>query len=245
LASRVDEIADEEIGLIIIINPRNMDALMRLPSLYPDVKFSIIGVSTPLYLPNVSSMQFKDQEGMFMLGALAAMHSKTGSIGLLASDDGNNTRNLAYGFFQGAQYVNPDIKLSQQFNAGDKAKSSEPDSADVLLVMDSALLDSAVRTARQQKLLLIPLDQDLTVQYPGMVLTALLKHYDLAVYTALRNYQHNQWKPGVQMMGLNEGYIDYALDDANRKLFPAGTIDQIERIKDLVSENVIKILSPK
>ncbi len=244
LASTIERIAEEKIGLIVIVKPRDRDALMRIPGLYPDIRFSVIDVPEPLYLVNVHSMHFHEASGAYMIGALAAMQSGTGSIGFISRRDDDDMRNLAYAFFQGAKYIDPDIEVVRQLEARTSRGrlSPPPGNADIMFVLDEALFDASLRTAHESKRLVIPFDHDLTSEHPGFVLTSLLKHYDLALYETLRRYRHGDWQPGSHILGAGEGYIDYVLAAGNRNLLSKKTIDRMEHIKDLMAQGLLEVV---
>lgn len=252
LAATIDEIANGETGLIVIIEPHDMEALMKIPPLFPDIRFSVIGVEEPMYLINVNSMLFKDQEGTYISGALAALQSRTGIISFICREDVPYTRNLAYAYFQGAKYINPGIQVIQQLGTrylyGNKIASplgkkhlEDRKNADITFVLDDEPLDAAIRQARKNKQLIIATTPDALDQAPDVVLTSLLKHYDLALYAAIRNYAHFSWAPVSEEIGLGNGYIDYIVDARNRALFSTENIERIERTKDLVAQGIITI----
>ncbi|MBY0408400.1 MAG: BMP family ABC transporter substrate-binding protein, partial [Rickettsiales bacterium] len=117
LSAQIEKLAEDDIGLLVIIEPRASEALAKIPSLYPDVNFTIIGANVPLYFTNVRAMHFRDQEGTFMMGALAALRTQKGTIAYISSADTATSRNLAYGFLQGAKQANPEIKVVQLLGA--------------------------------------------------------------------------------------------------------------------------------
>lgn len=247
LATRVEKVADEDIGLVLIVEPHNAEALARIPSLYPDINFSIIGASAPLYLTNVRAMHFREQEGTFMMGALAALRTQTSTVAFASTSDNPITRNLAYGFLQGAKHANPEIKVIQLLGLKtDSMKAStlktlSESGADILYIQDEELIETAVASAKARKQFLILNNHDLTTTHPGLVLTSLLKHYDLAMYQTFRSYSRGEWKPGSQTMGIGNGFIDYVLASSNKPLLPKETVEQIETTKDFVSQGLVQV----
>ena len=251
LEEQIDKISDDNLGLIIIIEPHQMEALNKIPSLYPDINFTVIGTKEPLYFANVRSMIFKDTEGAYLMGVLAALRSKNEAVGIIASEDNETSRNLAYAFLQGAKHANPDIFVVQQLgNKISPGTSSVPipktlqieeTKADVIFVLSDDLVDAAVRMATNQKRYLITFNHDLTTAYPGIVLTTLLKHYDLAMYHTLRNYSRGQWRAGSQSMGIDNSFLDYALNNNNKGNIPKETIEQLEMNKDFITQSIVQI----
>lgn len=247
LSATIEKIADENIGLVLIIEPHNNEALAAIPSLYPDINFSIIGASAPLYFTNVRAMHFRDQEGTFMMGALAALRTRTGAVAFASKDDTADARNLAYGFLQGAKHANPEVKVIQLLGLkteGTKAAAAKAlgdSTADIVFVQDDELLEPAAQSARAHKQFLIANNHDVTATYPGLILTSLLKHYDLAMYQTFRSYSRGEWKPGSQTLGIGSGFIDYVLEGNNKALLPKETVEQIETAKDFVSQGLVQV----
>jgi len=243
LSAEVEKIADDGVGLIIIVEPHNMDALVKIPGLYPDIDFSIVGAKSPLYVTNARAMIFKEQEGAYMMGVLAALRTKAGAVTFMSSEDNDFTRTLAYAFQQGAKRGNADVHVTQQLGAGAHTKTLKIDdsASDIVYVLDDALLDAALQDAAIHKRLLITYNHDLTNAYPALVITSLLKHYDLAIYHTLRSYSHGVWKPGSQSMGIGDGFLDYVLNSSNKALLPKETIEQLEVTKDFVSQGAVQI----
>jgi basic membrane protein A and related proteins len=252
LASTIAKIGDGKTGFIVIIEPHDISALMKIPSLYPDIHFSVIGLNEPMYLINVNSMLFKDYEGTFISGALAALQSNTGVVSFISKDDANHTRNLAYAFFQGAKYINPNIQVVQQLGTRHmfgnmpssplaKQQMESSKKADIAFVLDDELLANAVHRAKKNNQLIIATTPQALTEYPKNVLTTLRKHYDLALYAALRSYATRNWAPVEQNIGLGNGYIDYVLDGRNQSLFSRESIERTERTKDLIAQGIIKI----
>lgn len=246
LPQAIEKIAEQDVGIILIIDAKNHEQLAKLPALYPDINFAIIGGQSPIYAPNVRTMHFREQEGAFMTGAIAALRTQSGVVGYLAAEDSPATRNLAYAFLQGAKHSNPEVRIVQQLGP---PKNTKPGSSpfigdtqpDIVFVQDDTILDSAIQMAKSGKLRLITNNHDISAQYPGLMLTTLVKHYDLAMYQTVRAYTRDEWKAGSQSLGIGSGYIDYQLGSSNKELLPKEIIEQIETTKDLVGQGLIAV----
>jgi basic membrane protein A len=69
---------------------------------------------------------------------------------------------------------------------------------------------------------------------PGTMLTSMIKKVDVAVYNVAKSH-----KPGVSVLGLKEGGVDYALDDNNAKLVSADMKKKVDGIKaDIISGKI-------
>ncbi len=77
---------------------------------FPKVNFAII--DSVVSLPNVQSVEFKEHEGSFLVGALATLSSTTGKVGFVGGMDVPLIRKFQCGYEQGAKYANPKVEVS-------------------------------------------------------------------------------------------------------------------------------------
>src|SRR5205085_11477812 len=80
---------------------------------YPRIRFAII--DGKIDLPNVASLVFKEHEGSYLVGILAAKTTKTGTLGFLGGMDIGLIHRFARGYEEGAKSVNPNIKIIQNY----------------------------------------------------------------------------------------------------------------------------------
>src|SRR6266487_2492881 len=105
--------ADSGYNLIIAQGFQWGDPAVKVAPDYPDVKFAIMtGLKNANNVASIFPMQ---QEGSFLLGSLAAMMSKTGTIGFVGGQEYPNVVNIAEGYKQGAKYINPKIKVLSSY----------------------------------------------------------------------------------------------------------------------------------
>jgi hypothetical protein len=77
---------------------------------FPKLQFAII--DSVVKLPNVQSIVFKEHEGSFLVGMMAAMASKTGKVGFVGGMDIPLIRKFQCGYEQGAKYANPKAEVT-------------------------------------------------------------------------------------------------------------------------------------
>ena len=90
---------------IIAVGFSQESALTKVAPEFPDTQFAIIDAVVDK--PNVRSILFKEHEGSFLVGLLAAKTSKTGKIGFVGGMDIPLIRKFACGYVAGAKYANP------------------------------------------------------------------------------------------------------------------------------------------
>src|SRR6266850_3236531 len=105
--------AEKGYDLIIGVGFAQAPIMESVAKDYPNIRFAIVdGVSE---LPNVASLVFKEHEGSYLVGMLAAKASKTGTIGFLGGMDIGLIHRFEKGYEEGARSVNPNIRVIQNY----------------------------------------------------------------------------------------------------------------------------------
>ena len=217
---------------------------------FPDTKFTLVDMVVDL--PNVQSLIFKEHEGSFLVGMAAAMASKTGKIGFVGGMDIPLIRKFALGYVEGARYVNPDIEIYQNMTGttpaawndptrgGELARSQFDRGADVVYAAAGGTGIGVYQAARDAGKLAIGVDSNQNYLHPGTMLTSMVKRVDVAVYEAFKSARDGSWKGGVQILGLAEDGVGWALDEYNRRLVPAGMEAAIEQARqDIIAGRIV------
>ncbi len=100
-------------------------ALEKVAKEFPKTHFVII--DSVVALPNVQSIVFKEHEGSFLVGVLAAMASKTGKVGFVGGMDIPLIRRFECGYEQGVKYENKDATVFQNMTGTTGCRLERPD----------------------------------------------------------------------------------------------------------------------
>ncbi len=195
---------------------------------FPEARLVII--DTVVDKPNVQSVVFREQEGAFLVGVLAAMASKSGTIGYLGGMDIPIIRRIGRGYAEGARWAVPGISIIDNVTGttpaafvdpargAELARSQFDRGVDVVFAAAGITGFGALQAAKDAGKLAIGMDSNQNPLFPGTVLTSLLKRVDNAVYDAFAAARAGTWRPGVRSLGLAEGGVDYAMDGNNKAL---------------------------
>lgn len=205
------------------------DPIAKVAPEYPDTKFvTIDGWVDPATHPNVLSIGFKEEEGSYLTGMLAAMASKTGTVGFVGGMDIPLIRNFACGFAQGAKAANPEVKFvssmtgttSDAWNdpvkGGELTKALKAQGADVVFAAAGQTGLGVLQAAADEGIYSVGVDSNQNHLHPGSVLTSMLKRVDVAVANSFTQGEKLAMEP--QVLGLKEEGVGYALDDNNKAL---------------------------
>ncbi len=221
-------LARKNLDLIASIGFAQQAAVQKVAKEFPKVRFVLIdGVAQGA---NVESITFKEEEGSYLVGVAAAMASKSKKIGFVGGVDIPLIRTFACGYAQGAKAVNAKVEVTsnmvgtsaQAWNdpgkGGELARSQFDRGVDVVFAVAGGSGLGTLQTAKEKGKLAIGVDSNQNSLYPGVILTSMVKHVDVAVYDAFMQMKSGNWKAGVIAKGLKEGGVDWALDEHNRKL---------------------------
>ena len=203
-------------------------ALTTVAPEFPDTHFVII--DSVVDLPNVRSVVFKEQEGSYLVGILAAMASKTGKIGVVPAFNFELLERFACGYKEGAKSVNPKIEVLETYvgagfeafsdpgKAAEVTKSQLDQGADVVFQVAGGAGAGVLQAAADAGKLGIGVDSNQNYLHPGNVLTSMMKRVDVATYNAFMDEKNGKWSAGTVVLGLAEEGVGAAFDDNNAKL---------------------------
>jgi basic membrane protein A len=215
-------------SVIVAVGFTQASAVETVAKEFPQVKFAVIDGTVDL--PNVESINFREQESSFLCGMAAAMASKTGKVGFVGGMDIPLIRKFALGYRAGVAYVDPKIEVIENMTGSTPAAWTNPTAgselaksqfgrgADVVFHAAGATGKGVMQAASDAGLLSIGCDSNQDYLHPGSVLTSAVKRVDVAVYTVFTEAMKGTWKPGPEVLGLAEHGVDYSLDEYNRKL---------------------------
>ena len=164
---------------------------------YPDVKF--VNIDGWANLPNVQTVSFAEHEGSYLAGVMAAMASKSGTVGFIGGMDIPLIRKFGCGYAQGVKSVNPNATIVANMTGttpaawNDPVKGSEltkaqiAQGADVVYAAAGGTGVGVLQTAADEGILSIGVDSNQNHLHPGKVLTSMLKRVDNTVYNALKD----------------------------------------------------------
>ncbi len=226
---------------------------------YPNISFVIVdGVSQ---LPNVASLIFKEHEGAYLVGMIAAMTSKTGTLGFLGGMDIPLIHKFEVGYEEGAHAVNPEVNVVPNYigvtdtawndpvKGKELARTQIERGADIIFAaagnsglgaFDAVEQYGKDDQGRAQKLV-IGVDSNQNWVKPGFVLTSMVKRVDNAVYQIVKDRVANQFAGGIHVYGLENEGIGYAVDEYNKDLIPPATIRAVDQARKKIIDGQIKV----
>lgn len=243
--------AQKNFDLIIAIGVSQAAAVKKIAEKFPKQRFAIIDAEVKG--PNIRSLIFDEHEGSYLVGAIAAQTSKTGTVGFIGGMDIPLIRRFEGGFAAGAKAINPKVKVianyigvtADAWNNPAKAKElavSQYDSgADIIFSAAGASGTGLFDAAEEKKKFAIGVDSNQNWVKPGYILTSMVKRVDQAVFDACKDAQEGKFEGGIKRFNLANQGIDYTVDQYNEKLLPPAVRKRVDQLKADIISGKIKV----
>ena len=216
--------------------------IAKIAKEFPDTRFAII--DTAVDAPNVLSIEFKEHEGSFLVGMLAAMSSKSGKVGFVGGMDIPLIRRFVCGYEQGVKYVNAEASVIQNMTGttpaawsnpargAELAKSQFDRGVDVIYAAAGSTGNGVLQAAADNGKLAIGVDSNQNYLHPGTMLTSMLKRVDVAAYNVFNSAMKDEFESGSLVLGLAEDGVGWALDSYNRDLISTEMETKVNAAKE-------------
>ena len=205
------------------------DVLNEVAPDYPDTRFAII--DAVVEQPNVRSVIFSEHQGSYLVGMMAAMASKSGTVGFVGGMDIPLIRKFACCYAQGVKAVKPDATVvinmtgttpaawADPVKGAELARSQISQGADVIYAAAGSTGLGVLQAAADENILSIGVDSNQNHLHPGKVLTSMIKRVDIAVHDAFA--AGAAIETGTVLADLKGDGVGYALDEHNAALVTA------------------------
>ncbi|GLY68030.1 BMP family ABC transporter substrate-binding protein [Amycolatopsis taiwanensis] len=247
--------AGADYGLIADLEFSHAEMLGKVAKDFPEVQFAIVNVAVEG--PNVTSIVFKEHEGSYLAGVLAALETKDTSnskindanrIGFIGGTKSTGIDKFLVGYMEGARSVNPqvefDIKYADSF--GDAAKGQQiakqmyADGTDIIYTVAGGTGAGVIQAAKDTNHYAIGVDTDQDDIAQGFVLTSVIKRSDLAMSNLVRDFGKGELRGGSTVSyGLKEDGVGLSEMKHTKQDVPADVLAKVEAAKaDIISGKV-------
>jgi len=222
------------------------DDIRGLAHEFPNVEFACIdytvkeGETLP---PNLLALKFKEEEGSYLVGALAALLSHTGTVGFVGGMEIPLIKKFEAGYRAGVAAVKPNARVIVKYAGSTGAAFKDPtkgkelalseyhQGADIIFHASGSTGLGVFEAGRELKKLAIGVDSDQYDEAPGVVLTSMVKHVEVAVFNTIRDAQAGHFQGGVKVFGLAENGVGWVYDDRNRALIPGAVKARVDSLR--------------
>jgi basic membrane protein A and related proteins len=258
-------LAAEGMDLVIGVGFIFTDDLTLLAKEYPGVRFAGVDLAIAedasgtaiLPPPNLAALKFREEEGSFLVGALAALVGKSNRLGFVGGMDVPLIHKFEAGFRAGVSHVCPGCQVIAQYagvtpeafsNPGrgkELALSQYQQGVSIIFHASGSTGLGVFEAARQTGRLAIGVDADQYAEMPGSVLTSMVKGVDAAVFDAIAATKDGTFTGGIRQFGLAESGVGYVFDANNERLIPPAARARLEQLRDSIIAGHIKVPSTR
>jgi len=258
-------LAAERMDLVIGVGFIFSDDLTQLAKEYPNVRFAAVDYAPTLDArgkalpvpPNLAGLKFREEEGAFLVGALAALVSSSKKVGFVGGMDFPLIHKFEIGYRAGVRAVCPDCQVIAQYagvtpeafrNPGkgqELALSQYQSGVDIIFHAAGSTGLGVFEAARRRGKLAIGVDADQYDEAPGHILTSMVKGVDEAVFDAIRRTKDGSFRGGIFELGLAEKGVSYVYDAHNRALIPDSVRARVEALRQEIIAGRIAVPSTR
>ena len=247
----VRKMAQRGANPVISVGFAQASAVETAADQYPNTHFTLI--DSVVDKPNVQSVVFKEHEGSFLVGMIAALKSKTHTVSFVGGMDIPLIRKFSCGYAQGVKYADPNAKVfvnmtgstptawNDPTKGAELARSQFDRGSDVVFAAAGATGIGVYQAAKDSGKYAIGVDSNQNHLHPGTMLTSMTKEVDVAAYNSFKSAQEGTWKPGTQVLGLAEGGVSWALDEHNQALITDEIKDAVDKAQAAIIAGEITV----
>lgn len=223
-----------EYEVIICVGFEQLDALTNVCADYPEQSYAYIDGFVDA--PNVVNYSCREQEGSFLIGALAALMKAdaaaygvedNATIGFVGAMENDTILRFAAGYDAGAKYINPDMNVDIQYVAGDNpfgdtttakeiALSQFNKGADIIYHAAGGSGLGVFTAAKEADFVAIGCNSNQNIMDPDHIVASMLKRVDTAAFEIVKAASEGTLKLGEEVvLGLDQGGIGYTLEGSN------------------------------
>lgn len=258
-------LAAEKMDIVIGVGFIFTDDLAQLAKEYSNVSFA--GVDYALTIDaagnvvpppsNLAALKFREEQGSFLVGALAALVGNSKKVGFVGGMDTPLIHKFEAGYKAGVKAVCADCEVIAQYagvtpdafrNPGrgkELALSQYQQGVNVIYHASGSTGLGVFEAARTMKKMGIGVDADQYKEAPGFVLSSMVKRVDNAVFDVISRVKEKKFTGGVYDFGLAQDGVGYVYDEHNKALIPDAVRARLEQLKGDIVAGKIKVPSTR
>lgn len=223
------------------------DAVKKVAAENPNQKFAII--DSPVTAPNLAAVTFREEEGSFLMGIIAAKTTTTKKVGFVGGMTSDVIAHFDAGFQAGVKSVDPTIEVKRVYAGSfvdpvkgkDVAQAMLKDGVDVIFHAAGATGNGVIEAAAAAKKFAIGVDKDQNKLAPEYVISSMMKRVDVAVFDVSKATKDGNFPGGKNtVLGLKENGVGYAPSTLWAKM-PAGTKELVDKWADAIKGGKVTV----
>jgi basic membrane protein A len=254
--AQLRQLASGDAKLVFGVGFLFTDDIKALAREFPDKKFACVDYTvTPgdTLPPNLVALKFREEEGSFLVGALAGLLTKSGKVGFVGGMEIPLIRKFQAGYVAGVKAVNPRAQVLVKYAGTTGSAFRDPTKgkelalaeyqagADIIFHASGSTGLGVFEAARELGRLAIGVDSDQYDEAPGAILTSMVKRVDTAVFDTIRDLKAGRWSGGVHDFGLAERGVTWVYDDRNKALVPDAVRARVDSLQASIVAGTLRV----
>lgn len=242
--------ASEMSDAVVVVGFEFYDVIQEVAKEFADKKYIYID-NVVEGVDNITCIDYMENEGSFLAGALAAMMTESGKVGMVGGMDIPVIRNFQVGYEAGAKYVNPEIEVETIF-AGDfedPAKGKESALAlyskgvDIIFQVAGKTGEGVFEAAKDVNKFAIGVDSDQRFINPDVIVGSMIKGVSLSIYESVQRMEDGTFESGkVYKYGAKENGVRMSYGDESMKQLVSDEIQaKIKELNDKIIAGEIEV----
>jgi basic membrane protein A len=224
---------------------------------FPAVKFTCVDYAArpegpP---PNVAGLAFREEQGSFLVGAVAGLLSATQHVGFVGGMQTPLVRKFEAGYRAGVRAVCPACTVHAAYAGTTPEAFKDPatgkaiaiaeiaSGADVLYAAAGATGHGVFEAAHDAGCMAIGVDADQYDEMPGTVVTSMVKRADVAVFDVIRATAEGHFAGGMHVFGVADGALDYVHEGPHATRLPLPVIARVESLRQRIASGSLDVPS--
>lgn len=234
------------------------DDILAAAKDFPDIQFACVDMVVPPQMPsNVAALEFREEQGSFLVGAIAGLVTRTKKVGFVGGIDDVLIHKFEAGYRAGVKHVAPDVEVfvnyagttGEAFMDPEKGKSlalgQYKSGADIIYHASGKTGLGVFTAAKETGNYAIGVDSDQYAEAPGRVITSMIKRVDVAVFEMIKSVKENRFQGGVRFFGLEDDAIGFVYDQRNQDLIPKPVYDRVLELRKEIIAGQIQVPSSR
>jgi basic membrane protein A len=227
---------------------------------FPESSFACVDYAPPPsgeIPPNVAGLGFREEEGSFLVGAVAGLLTETKHLGFVGGMDIPLIHRFEAGYRAGMKHVCPACELHvgyagttpEAFRDPAKGKaiaiSQISAGADVIYHASGTTGHGVFEAARDMGIRAIGVDSDQHDEMPGTVVTSMIKRVDVAVFDTIRDAGQGEFSPGMVSFGVAENGVGYVAEGPHAEGISDAIRQRVAELRDDIASGSIEVPSTR
>jgi basic membrane protein A len=203
--------------------------------------------------PNVAGLVFREEEGSFLVGAVAGLLSKSKHVGFVGGMDIPLIHKFEAGYRAGAKAVVPNCEVHVAYAGTTPEAFRDPVKGKALAISQiSAGVDviyhasgttghGVFEACRDAGAMAIGVDSDQHDEMPGTVVTSMIKRGDVAVFDTIAAVTRGEFRGGLHAFGLAEDGVGYVSDGPHGAAIPDAVKARVAELRAALVRGEIKV----